>query len=353
MASARSSLSTPRRLNTRTSTTVPSTPGGTLQRGVAHVGGLLAEDGAQQLLFRRHRALALRRHLADQDVARLHFGADIDDAGLVEVLERLFADIRDVAGDLLLAELGVAGHDLELLDMDRGEDVVAHDALGDQDRVLEVVAVPRHERDEHVAAERQLASSRRRTVGDDVALLHLVADLHERLLGDAGALVGALELQQVVDVDGRAVRADVVGRADDDARGVDLVDDAGAARGDRHARVAGHHLFHAGADQRRFGLEQRHRLTLHVRAHQRAVGVVVLEERDQRRGDRDDLLGRDVDEVDRLGTGEDVLAALAALHQLGGELALGVDLGVGLGDRVAAFFHRREIDHLVGDAARR
>ena len=30
MASARSSLSTPRRLNTRTSTTVPSTPGGTL-----------------------------------------------------------------------------------------------------------------------------------------------------------------------------------------------------------------------------------------------------------------------------------------------------------------------------------
>ena len=26
------------------------------QRGVAHVGGLLAEDGAQQLLFRRHLA---------------------------------------------------------------------------------------------------------------------------------------------------------------------------------------------------------------------------------------------------------------------------------------------------------
>ena len=55
------------------------------QRRVAHVGGLLAEDGAQQLLLRRHRALALGRDLADQDVARVHLRADEDDAGLVEV----------------------------------------------------------------------------------------------------------------------------------------------------------------------------------------------------------------------------------------------------------------------------
>ena len=67
-------------------------------------------------------------------------------------------------------ELGVAGHHLELLDMDRGEDVLLDDPLGEQDRVLEVVAVPRHERDEHVATERELAELRRRAVGDDVAL---------------------------------------------------------------------------------------------------------------------------------------------------------------------------------------
>ena len=100
----------------------------------------------------------------------MHLGADIDDAGLVEVLQRLFRDVRDVARDLLRPELGVAGHDLEFLDVDRGEDVVLDDALGEQDRVLEVVAVPRHERDEHVAAERQLAELGRRAVGDDVAL---------------------------------------------------------------------------------------------------------------------------------------------------------------------------------------
>ena len=41
-----------------------------LERGVADVAGLLAEDRPQQLLFRGQLGLALRRHLADQDVAR-------------------------------------------------------------------------------------------------------------------------------------------------------------------------------------------------------------------------------------------------------------------------------------------
>ena len=99
----------------------------------------------------------------------LHFGADADDARLVEVLEGLLADVRDVARDLFLAELGVAGDALELLDVDRGEDVFLDQALGDEDRVFEVVAAPRHERDHHVLAERQLALLGGRTVGDDVA----------------------------------------------------------------------------------------------------------------------------------------------------------------------------------------
>ena len=99
----------------------------------------------------------------------LHFGADVDDAGFVEVLQRFFRNVGNVARDFLGPELGIAGHHLELLDMDRGEDVVGHDALGEQDGVLEVVAHPRHERDEHVLAERQIAQVRRGAVGDDLA----------------------------------------------------------------------------------------------------------------------------------------------------------------------------------------
>jgi hypothetical protein len=108
---------------------------------------------------------------------------------------------------------------------------------------------------------------------------------------------------QAVDVDARLGRVHLVGSADDDTGRVHLVDDAGAAGGDCGARVAGHDRLHAGADERGVGANQRHRLALHVRAHQRAVGVVVLEERDQRGGDRDHLLGRDVHQVDVVDRG--------------------------------------------------
>ncbi len=48
----------------------------------------------------------------------------------------------------------------------------------------------------------------------------------------------------------------------------------------------------------RIGAQQRNRLALHVRSHQRAVGVVVLQERDQAGGHRDELLRADVDVLD-------------------------------------------------------
>jgi hypothetical protein len=57
----------------------------------------------------------------------------------------------------------------------------------------------------------------------------------------------------------------------------------------------------AGADVGRLGPHQRHGLALHVGAHEGPVGVVVLEERDERGGHRDDLLRRDVHELDLVG----------------------------------------------------
>ena len=100
----------------------------------------------------------------------LDLGADADDAALVEIAQRVLADVGDVAGDLFRPELGVAGFDLELLDVDGGVVVVADQLFGDEDRVLEVVTAPRHEGDEHVTAEAELALLRAGTVGDDLTL---------------------------------------------------------------------------------------------------------------------------------------------------------------------------------------
>src|SRR5262249_58416804 len=95
-----------------------------LEGRVADLARLLLEDRADQLLLGRELRLALRRHLADEQVARTDFGADAYDAALVEVLERVLGAVRDVARDLLVAQLGRAGVDLVLVDVDRREEVV-------------------------------------------------------------------------------------------------------------------------------------------------------------------------------------------------------------------------------------
>src|SRR5205085_4564814 len=171
-----------------------------LERGVANVAGFFAEDRAEQLLFRSELRLALRRDFAHQDVALLDGCSNADDARFVEVAQRGLADVRDVAGDFLGTELGVARLDLELLDVDRGVVVVLDQLLGDEDRVLEVVAAPRHEGDQDVAAEGELAGVGAGTVGQDLAFADALSFANHRLLRDAGVLVGALELDELVDI---------------------------------------------------------------------------------------------------------------------------------------------------------
>ncbi len=310
--------------------------GGAVERGVLDVQGLLAEDGLEQLLLGGELGLALGRDLADQDVAGLDVGPDPDDAVLVQVAEQVLGDVGDVAGDLFGAQLGVAGLDGLLDDVQRGEDVPLDQLLRDDDGVLEVIAAPGHEAADDVAAQGQLAAVGAGAVGQDLAAGDPVAAADDRPLGQAGVLVGPQELGQGVEVGQDVVLAQALGvvHPDQDALGVDELDHTGALGHDDVARALGRQMLHAGADPGRFGRQERHGLTLHVRAHQGAVGVVVLQEGDQGRGQRDQLLGRDVDVVDLLGGQELEVAGLAGRDQVAGKAALLVDRGVGLGDVV-------------------
>jgi hypothetical protein len=73
---------------------------GQAQARVADLTRLLAEDGAQEALLGGQLGLALRRDLADEDIAGLDLGTLVDDPVLVEVPQGLLADVRDVARDL-------------------------------------------------------------------------------------------------------------------------------------------------------------------------------------------------------------------------------------------------------------
>ena len=87
------------------------------QRGVTHLAGLFAEYRAKQLLFGRLVRLALRRDLADEDVTGLDLRTDADDTVLVKIFKSVFADVRDVAGDLFGAKLRITRLDLVFLYM--------------------------------------------------------------------------------------------------------------------------------------------------------------------------------------------------------------------------------------------
>ena len=81
--------------------------------------------------------------------------------------------------------------------------------------------------------------------------------------------------------------------------------------------------------------QQRHGLTLHVRTHEGAVRVVVLEERDERGRDRHHLARRDVHVADLVGVEEvDLAALLAGEDAVLGEVTVGLQRRVGLGDDV-------------------
>src|SRR5699024_4026511 len=302
---------------------------GHLQGGVPHLAGLLTEDGAQQPLLRGQLGLTLRGDLAHQHIAGPDLGADADDAALVQVGQQVLGHVRDVPGDLLGPELGVAGVHFVFLDVDRGEHVVLHQALGQDDGVLVVVPFPGHEGGQQVAPDGQFALVGGGTIGQDRAHLNPCAVGDQYPLVVAGALVGALELGDLIGAGG----AVVVGH--DDRVGGHLGDHTGLGG---HDHVTGVHSctpFHAGTHQRRLGPQQRHGLPLHVRTHQGALGVVVLQERDHRGGHGDHLAGRDVHVV-HLGGGDVVGIPLAGADQHGlfGEVAVLGQRGVRLGDHV-------------------
>ncbi|OPZ53752.1 MAG: hypothetical protein BWY91_01843 [bacterium ADurb.BinA028] len=317
---------------------------GHLEGRVANLAGLLAEDRAQQALLRGQLGLTLGRDLADEQVAVADLGTDADDPALVEVGQNLFGDVGDVPRDLLRAQLGVAGVDLVLLDVDRGEDVVLDQTLGEDDRVLVVVPFPRHERHEQVAPEGHLAAVGRGAVSNDRALLKARALIDTDDLVVAVALVGPVELGDAVG----AVRAVVLSHRDQ--VGAHLGDDT-RGLGDNHVTgVDGRAVFHPGADQRRLGLDQRHRLALHVGAHERAVGVIVLEERNERGRRGHHLARRDIHVVDVDARDVFGLATLGADQDpLLGEGPVRVERSVGLRLDEEVFLIGRQVVDLVGD----
>ncbi|KAF5050873.1 hypothetical protein DSECCO2_425020 [anaerobic digester metagenome] len=156
---------------------------------------------------------------------------------------------------------------------------------------------------------------------------------------------------QLVETHAAGLRIEVTGVGDDDPVGVDVHDLTIAFGHETAAGILGHLALDAGADQRLLGHEQRHGLALHVRAHEGAVGVVVLQERDERRGDGHDLSRGDVHEGHFLAGHDGELTFHTCLDEGVLEPPVVAEDGVGLGDDVTGLRGRLHVLDVVGDVS--
>ena len=278
---------------------------GNLQGGVPDFPGLLAENGPEEALLGGEVRLTLGGDLAHQDVPGFHLRAHADNAVFIQVLHGVFAYVRNIPGDLLGTQLGVPGVDLKFFNVDGGVQVLPDQALVQKDGVLVVIALPGHEAHQNILAQGDLALLGGGAVRQDGGVGHLpvgadapamdsLAHLHNGPLVDAGGVVGAEELHQFV----------ILGLSlvilDGDVPGVHRGDHAVALRQNHDFRVNTDFMLHAGTHNGGMGPQQGHGLTLHIRAHEGPVGVVVGKEGDHGGGDGNHHPGGNVDIVHHL-----------------------------------------------------
>ena len=300
------------------------------QARILHLAGLLTKDRAEQLLLGTQFLLTLGRDLAHQDVQRPHLRPDSNDPTLIQILQRFITHVGDVTGDLLWTKLGIASLYLVLLNVDGSKLVLAHQALADEDRILKVSTFPRHEGTQHIMPQRQLPTFRRGTVRQHLVLFHSLPFVDNRPLINTGALVRALILV-------KSVRAHSIGFTHQGLITSDADDLPLLFCQNNLPRIEGSPPFHPSGHQRRLGLNQRHRLTLHVGAHQCTVGIVVLQERNEGRRNTHDLTRRDIDVVNSAWHSPQELVRAACRDSRPHKVPLLIQFRIGLRNRVAIF----------------
>ena len=116
------------------------------------------------------------------------------------------------------------------------------------------------------------------------------------------------------------------------------------------AGVGCHLVFHTGTDDRCLRSQQRYCLTLHVGAHQRAVSIIVFQERDQGRCDRYYLFRRYVHIIRSFRADAENVVLTAGRNTFAQEISVIVQRFVGLRHDIFIFFVRSQVFNFIGNA---
>ena len=149
--------------------------------------------------------------------------------------------------------------------MNGGKALLLDNPLGNQNRIFEVVTVPRHKGYEHVLSQSELSHIRGGSIRKYVTSGDNVPRPHQRALVYARVLIRAGVLDQVVDIHARfSGHSFGIIDAHHHACCIDRVNGPPSARDNGNPRVRGDGSFHTGTNERFLGTQRRDRLALHV-----------------------------------------------------------------------------------------
>ncbi len=171
------------------------------------------------------------------------------------------------------------------------------------------------------------------------------------MLVNTGRLVRALEFHHFIDVNHWLIRAKLFGSADNNTGCIHLNHHTTTAGRNSSAGVTSNREFHTSTNQWRVGTQQWHGLTLHVRPHQGAVRIVIFKEWNKRSSNRYNLLRRHVDIFDVFRSGHQVFTGFTTGYKVARKFTICGHVRVCLCNRVLGLFHRRHVNHFVGDFA--
>ncbi len=228
---------------------------------------------------------------------------------MVKIFECLISNVGDITCNFLRPQFGVTCSALKLGNMNRSVNIFFHDLLRDNDSILKVVSIPRHEGHKDVTSKCKFTTFGVRSISQHITDLDLISTIAYWALVQASTRIGTHELTQWISKDTFARITFNSGHIAEEflirnwhftvLRGDDNLccsscDNTISFSGNDSPRILGGLCLKSGSYKWRIGNEKRHSLTLHVCTHECTVSIIVFEEWNNPCGYRDQLLGRNV-----------------------------------------------------------
>ena len=242
------------------------------QGSIANLTGLLTKDGTKEALLGRQLSFSLWSYLTYQNIAGSNLCTNADNTVFVQILQIFLGNIWNITGNFLRSQLGITSLAVIFLNMNGGINISLNEVFTKKNSILVVVTFPWHICNDNVVAQCQLTMVSSRTISYRLLRLYHITLKYDRELVDAGALVGAHKLLELV-----LIKIAVLS-ADNNLVCTYGINYTGMLSQNHNTGVARCLVLHTSTNQWSLGTEKRNCLTLHVGTHQCAVSIIVFQE---------------------------------------------------------------------------